>query len=120
MTTNRTEQHKNWYASTLEGKLAKIENTHRQRVGYLTPADNLTVDDLLDLFDAQHGVCALCGDELGEITEFKWTFDHIYPASEGGSLCYENGQILCPHCNSKKHTKRIIGLFTITSSDKSE
>ena len=51
------------------------------------------------IFRRGNGICRLCGRKC----EWNdWEADHIIPWSKGGKTEIENGQILCPSCNSKK------------------
>ena len=45
------------------------------------------------------GICKICGKKCDWN---NWEADHIIPWSKGGKTEIENGQILCPTCNSKK------------------
>lgn len=49
-------------------------------------------------FECQH---------CGEKEENKLTIDHIHPVSKGGDNSFDNLQILCKSCNSKKGSKII-------------
>jgi 5-methylcytosine-specific restriction endonuclease McrA len=71
----------------------------------------------LTMYDKAGGVCAACGiDTLHPQTpraqrpkeRYNWaTLDHIKPLSQGGSHTWENAQLLCLSCNSRKsHTDR--------------
>lgn len=51
------------------------------------------------IFRRDKGICQACG----RICEWNdWEADHIIPWSKGGKTEVENGQVLCPSCNSKK------------------
>ena len=51
------------------------------------------------IFRRDKGVCKICG----RACEWNdWEADHILPWSRGGKTEIENGQVLCPSCNSKK------------------
>ena len=71
----------------------------------------------LTIYDKAGGVCAACGiDTLHPQTpraqrpkeRYNWaTLDHIVPLSQGGSHTWDNAQLLCLSCNSRKsHTDR--------------
>lgn len=51
------------------------------------------------IFRRDNGICKICGKKC-EWNE--WEADHITPWSKGGKTEIENGQVLCPSCNSKK------------------
>lgn len=51
------------------------------------------------IFRRDKGICKVCGRQC----EWNdWEADHIIPWSKGGKTEVENGQVLCPSCNSKK------------------
>lgn len=51
------------------------------------------------IFRRFNGVCQICG----KACEWNdWEADHIVPWSKGGKTVVENGQVLCPSCNSRK------------------
>lgn len=66
----------------------------------------------LSIYNKAGGVCAGCGiDTLHPQTpraersrrRFNWaTLDHIVPLSQGGSHTWDNAQLLCLSCNSRK------------------
>ena len=71
----------------------------------------------LTIYKKAGGVCAACGiDTLHPQTprgersrrRFNWaTLDHIIPLSQGGGHTWDNAQLLCLSCNSRKsHTDR--------------
>lgn len=74
----------------------------------LTKVHNLPLKDSKRNFDESQrqviyrkdkGVCQICGKECDWN---DWEADHIVPWSKGGKTEIENGQVLCPTCNSKK------------------
>ena len=51
------------------------------------------------IYRRDKGICQECGKKC----EWNdWEADHIVPWSRGGKTEIENGQVLCPSCNSKK------------------
>ena len=51
------------------------------------------------IYRRDKGICQKCGKQC----EWNdWEADHIVPWSKGGKTEIENGQALCPTCNSKK------------------
>lgn len=51
------------------------------------------------IFRRGNGICMMCGKHCDWN---NWEADHILPWSKGGKTEIENGQVLCPSCNSKK------------------
>lgn len=85
--------------------------TYRHKVlkeDLLTHVSNLSLKDSKRNFDEaqrqviyrrDNGICRVCGKKC----EWNdWEADHIKPWSKGGKTEIENGQVLCPTCNSSK------------------
>ena len=85
--------------------------TYRHKVlkeDLLSNVRNLPLKDSKRTFDEaqrqviyrrDNGICRICGKKC----EWNdWEADHINPWSKGGKTEIENGQVLCPTCNSKK------------------
>jgi len=51
------------------------------------------------IYRRDNGICQECGKHCDWN---DWEADHIVPWSKGGKTEIENGQVLCPTCNSKK------------------
>jgi 5-methylcytosine-specific restriction endonuclease McrA len=64
-------------------------------------APNRTIpqDVKLYVWQRDRGRCVECGSKE------KLEYDHIIPFSKGGSNTARNVQLLCEHCNRKKHAK---------------
>lgn len=61
---------------------------------------------LKNVFEKYDGVCCSCGKkltfEVNQSSNDYPSIDHITPISKGGSHTWENVQLLCRWCNSKK------------------
>ncbi len=54
------------------------------------------------IYRRDKGICQICGKQC----EWNaWEADHIKPWDKGGQTEIENGQVLCPICNSRKSDK---------------
>lgn len=51
------------------------------------------------VFERDENVCRYCGSTA------RLEIDHIIPLARGGTNDLDNLQILCRHCNAKKHTR---------------
>ncbi len=52
-----------------------------------------------EIYRRDNGMCKICGKKR----EWNdWEANHIIPWSKGGKTEIENGQVLCPSCNSRK------------------
>lgn len=68
---------------------------------------SFTRAQITDLIEKQKGRCAnpCCNKKINQGAPRSFHIDHIYPVSKGGSNDIRNIQILCPHCNLRKHAK---------------
>lgn len=67
-----------------------------------------THEQRLVIFNRANGSCVNPEDNpdcVNTCTWENWHADHIIPHSKGGPTTVENGQLLCPSCNSKKADK---------------
>lgn len=64
-------------------------------------------NDIDLIFDEQGGKCSSCLAELQK----GYHADHVMPLSLGGTNWPSNLQLLCGHCNSRKHTKHPLDWF---------
>jgi len=74
--------------------------TRLRRARKLEAPGNLTVEEEQHLYEL-YDHCLCCG------TTEDLTVDHIVPLVEGGANSFENCQILCRPCNSRKGTQTI-------------
>ncbi len=77
---------------------------HRRRTRVLSSVGSHTIQELNDLFESQHNLCAnlYCKTVLTKKTR---AIDHINPLARGGTNFISNLQWLCKSCNSSKGTK---------------
>lgn len=59
------------------------------------------------LYERDHGRCQICGRKVhrrwtGAYDPLYWTIDHIVALSNGGAHSYDNTQLACHECNTKK------------------
>jgi uncharacterized protein (TIGR02646 family) len=54
---------------------------------------------VLRKYEEQNGKCVYCENRL---VETGYHIDHIVPKSKGGNNNYDNLQLICPSCNSRK------------------
>ena len=64
-----------------------------------------SIDEVIDIFSLQRGLCASCVTKLFKSGKKKYHVDHIMPLAKGGANDKSNLQCLCPACNLKKHAK---------------
>ncbi|MGL4617357.1 MAG: HNH endonuclease [Mycoplasmoidaceae bacterium] len=62
-------------------------------------------EDKKDKFDKQKGACAICGKKFENINDLQG--DHIKPITKGGKTEFDNLQMLCKTCNTRKGNKYI-------------
>jgi 5-methylcytosine-specific restriction endonuclease McrA len=73
-----------------------------------------TLNDLVDLYELQHGLCCWCGREMVNRLVYKkaprkvkFTVDHIKAVHNGGSSFPHNLVLACASCNSTKNKREI-------------
>lgn len=81
----------------------------RRRAREFNAQGGHTAKQIKALFAAQDGWCAnpYCDEELAETggSRVRFNCDHIQPLTRGGTDNIDNIQLLCPACNSRKHTQ---------------
>lgn len=75
---------------------------HARRARKLSAGGVLSRGIVAKLMQLQKGVCVNCRVDLKAAGKH---LDHIEPLARGGSNSDENVQLLCPSCNTSKHTK---------------
>jgi 5-methylcytosine-specific restriction endonuclease McrA len=90
-----------YYAANKE----KFLHNGRIRRARVAGADGVMSEGVVEkLFVFQDGLCACCGELLGD----KFDLDHIVPISKGGSNGDENLQLLRSRCNKQKNARNPI------------
>lgn len=84
-------------AAALETKIrrARLNNSEGE----------FTYDDLLQMYEDQHGLCAYCGVRIFWHVKWDVNVDHIHPLSKGGSSWPANLALCCRYCNSSKNNR---------------
>jgi 5-methylcytosine-specific restriction endonuclease McrA len=82
-------------------------NLSRRRARKKGATGKHTIQDIIDLYEKQAGMCAACGVPLQRSGKQKYQIDHIVPLSprnggKSGSHDISNIQLLCRSCNSSK------------------
>lgn len=76
-------------------------HAHNYRARRLLATGDLSRGIYEKLLKIQRGLCACCGNPLGENSHL----DHIMPLALGGSNTDNNMQLLTQKCNNEKHAK---------------
>ena len=82
-------------------KAGSIKQRVRRRAPEGTRIDEITPEDLMELYEKQAHKCAYCGIELNALIT---AVDHKTPISKGGEHTLKNLQLLCHNCNISKFT----------------
>jgi len=81
----------------------KVKANHNKRRALKNNCEGFFTDEgIALLYFLQDGKCIGCQRQFLNI---KYTIDHIFPLSKGGSNWLDNIQLLCGKCNSSKHAK---------------
>lgn len=72
----------------------------------------LSATQLRDLWNQQHGLCALTGTPLDKSAEL----DHVIPISKGGDNSYGNSRWLCRAANQAKRDLTDSDFFSLLSN----
>lgn len=85
----------------------RSDKTHRSRARRLGVHHEHVANEAVfsrDLWRCQHCGCR-CHRPTGAYSTREATLDHIVPMSKGGPHTYENTQLLCRQCNTKKSNR---------------
>ena len=92
------------YQTTDKGWFAESKIRHIVRSPIQRQLHTLTFDELCEIKSKQNNKCAICG------LEHKLEPDCIIPLCVGGSLSFDNVQLVCRRCNTKKNRRIYSGL----------
>ncbi|MEC1157563.1 HNH endonuclease [Cytobacillus horneckiae] len=98
------------YGRTIRGKASQaLQTSHKtiKQQGYKV-FDDLTVEQIIEVFEFFDGVCAYCETKLDQS---RLSMDHIIPLSKGGANTQSNIVVACQSCNKRKHDKEIRARF---------
>lgn len=88
------EREREWRSENPEKARARDQSRRRMR----NSGDKLSDGIVIYLMEKQKGLCACCGEPLGNLYEI----DHIMPLALGGKNVDENVQLLKRFCNRSK------------------
>ena len=89
------EHSRKWRKENPESIIAAANKSRAKRQN--APREDVSKQQLKDLFERQRGCCAICKKKLT-----KKHLDHIMPLAKGGAHEIKNLQYLCPRCNVRK------------------
>ena len=102
----RRKEYNRTYVAARPGFLAAKERNRQQKKRASGGRITTTIGVLL--LSEQGGLCAGC---FGDLSQTGFHLDHVMPLALGGAHSDSNIQLLCPHCNLKKHAKHPADFF---------
>jgi hypothetical protein len=96
------------YRNTERGNILMRIYLHKRRIKHNSVENTITESEINKLYFLQNKKCGICGKRFSKSN--RYTLDHIIPLQpEDGSkpegLSFENTQLVCRGCNSRKRNK---------------
>lgn len=92
------------YRTSYNGIIRRAFHATRFRAKKYGVSDDLTFEQLRDIFDFFGGICAYCDQKLEDTP----SVDHIIPFSKNGSNTASNIVICCQRCNTAKSNSPVV------------